>query len=309
MDGTDRKYAVVIGGVNIDIGGRAFSPLVRGDSNPGECRTSMGGVGRNIAHNLCMLGVPVVFLTAFGDDHFADIVEKHCQGIGLDISHALKVPGGKTSTYLFINGPDGDMDIAMSDMSICDRITPEYLGANFELINGAAVVIMDTNIPENSIAWLCENCSAPIFADTVSVAKATKLKPFIGRLHTMKPNRIEAELLTGIRADGDESLRRIAEELTSQGLKRVFISLGADGTYAFDGECEVISHEVPETVINTTGAGDSFMAALAKCFLDGKSVEESVIFAKEAAAITTESEATVSPYMSTQLIEERLNRR
>ena len=48
-------YAMVVGGVNIDIGGRSDKPLVAADSNPGCVSTALGGVGRNIAHNLCLL--------------------------------------------------------------------------------------------------------------------------------------------------------------------------------------------------------------------------------------------------------------
>ena len=61
-------YAVVAGGVNMDIGGRSCEGLIPRDSNPGQVRMSLGGVGRNIAHNLALLGVEVRLLTAFGDD-------------------------------------------------------------------------------------------------------------------------------------------------------------------------------------------------------------------------------------------------
>ena len=53
---TASPYIAVVGGVNIDIGGRSDAPLVAGDSNPGRIRSSLGGVGRNIAHNLALLG-------------------------------------------------------------------------------------------------------------------------------------------------------------------------------------------------------------------------------------------------------------
>ena len=49
-------YAVVVGGVNVDIGGRSAAPLVAADSNPGTVTVSLGGVGRNIAHKLSLLG-------------------------------------------------------------------------------------------------------------------------------------------------------------------------------------------------------------------------------------------------------------
>ena len=63
------SYAVVAGGVNVDIGGRSFAPLVAQDSNPGTVRLSLGGVGRNIAHNLALLGTDVHLLTAYGDSN------------------------------------------------------------------------------------------------------------------------------------------------------------------------------------------------------------------------------------------------
>ena len=52
-------YAVVVGGVNMDIGGTSYAPLVSEDSNPGAVTMSLGGVGRNIAHNLCLMGTDV----------------------------------------------------------------------------------------------------------------------------------------------------------------------------------------------------------------------------------------------------------
>ena len=57
-------YAMVVGGVNIDIGGRSHKALVPSDSNPGCVTTALGGVGRNIAHNLALMGTEVRMLTA-----------------------------------------------------------------------------------------------------------------------------------------------------------------------------------------------------------------------------------------------------
>ena len=75
----------VVGAANIDVGGRSFSPLVSGDSNPGVIRSSLGGVGRNIAHNLALLGVPVKLVTALGDDDGARRVRESCRALGIDL--------------------------------------------------------------------------------------------------------------------------------------------------------------------------------------------------------------------------------
>ena len=62
------SYVVVVGGVNVDIGGKSSAPLVRADSNPGRVSVSLGGVGRNIAHNLSLMCIDTLLLTAYGDD-------------------------------------------------------------------------------------------------------------------------------------------------------------------------------------------------------------------------------------------------
>ena len=219
-------YAVVVGGVNMDIGGWSQGPLIPRDSNPGRVRMSLGGVGRNIAHNLCLLGADVRLLTAFGDDMSAQKLAASCGELGIDISQALQVPGAATSTYLFLAGPDGDMELAVSDMDIYRHVTPAYLSARSALLDNAQLIIVDANIPEESIAWLAANAKVPLFADPVSTTKAAKLKGSLGRLHTLKPNRIEAELLSGVPITGEESLHRCADALLATGLRRVFISLG-----------------------------------------------------------------------------------
>ena len=135
-------YAVVCGGVNIDIGAHSFAPLRDRDSNPGRVELSLGGVGRNIAHNMRLLGVPTYLLTAVGGDSRASQVEESCKELGIDLSHALRVPDGRTSTYVFVGDSDGDMAVAVSDMEICEKLTPDYFASQKELLDGAAAVLV-----------------------------------------------------------------------------------------------------------------------------------------------------------------------
>ena len=171
------SYAVVVGGVNVDIGGRSFAPLVAEDSNPGQVHVSLGGVGRNIAHNLSLMGTDVRILTAFGDDVHGQRIAASCSELGIDASHARRITGGTTSTYLYLTDEKGEMALAVSDMEICKKIMPTYLAGNLNLLQNAQVVVTDTNIPEESLIYLAENCSAPLFCDPVSTIKAEKLRP------------------------------------------------------------------------------------------------------------------------------------
>ena len=207
---TASPYIAVVGGVNIDIGGRTDAPLVAGDSNPGRIRSSLGGVGRNIAHNLALLGAKVRLITALGADDGAKRVEASCADLGIDLSDSLYVPDGATSTYLFLADSNGDMALAMNDMAIYEQLTPAFLETKLTTLNAAALVVLDTNLSAESIRYLGEHCTAPLFADPVSAAKAGKLEPILGRLHTLKPNRMEAELLSGVTVTDEASLYRAA---------------------------------------------------------------------------------------------------
>ena len=306
-------YVTVVGGVNMDIGGWPSEVPVDRDSNPGAVRMSLGGVGRNIAHNMSLLGLDVRMVTAFGDDLYAQKIAASCGELGIDISQSPVIPEGHTSTYLFINDEKGDMLLAVSDMDIYRHLTPQLLSQRQKLLSGSQVLVIDTNIPAESIAYLAENCPVPIFADPVSTAKAVKLQPVLGRLHTLKPNRMEAELLSGVAITDEASLNRAADVLLETGLRRVFVSLGGGGVFAADhsgrahlpvlparmrsGE-RVHLPVLPAEMVNTTGCGDAFMAAITWAYLAGTDLTGTAKAGLAASAIAMEGAETINPAMS-----------
>ena len=298
-------YVTVVGGVNMDIGGRSSQALVPQDSNPGTVSMSLGGVGRNIAHNMSLLELDVRLLTVFGDDSNAQKIAASCGELGIDISQSPVIPGGRTSTYLFINDENGDMALAVSDMDIYRHLTPQVLSQRQKLLMGSQVIVLDTNIPEESIRWLAENSTVPLFADPVSTAKAVKLKGVLGRLHTLKPNRMEAELLSGVAITDEESLNRAADALLATGLRRVFISLGSDGVFAADHNARLHLPVLPAQMRNTTGCGDAFMAAIAWAYLQGTDLRGTAMAGLAASAIAMEGAGTINPALGVQALKVR----
>ena len=290
---------LVIGAVNMDIGARSSCPLVKGDSNPGHVITSLGGVGRNIAHNLCLLGVDTAMLTVLGEDSFADDIRRSAGEIGLDLSLSAVIPGERTSTYLYIADSDGDMALAVNDMKIYEHLTPDFLAQRQEAINRYSLVVFDTNIPAESIAWLCEHCTAPLIVDPVSTIKAEKLRNVLGKLYAMKPNRAEAQALTG-----ETEPSKMAEKLLQAGVQQVYISLSSDGLYAADSagnRCYVPCP--PVELMNATGAGDAMAAALTASLLQGDSLAETAKNAMAAGAFACTAQTTIHPKMSWENIE------
>lgn len=302
----DSPYVVVVGGANMDVAGKPDLSLVARDSNPGTVRMSPGGAGRNIAHNLALLGCDTRLVTAFGDDTRSRELRESCRQAGIETSDSLVVPGGSASTYLFIMNEDGEMELAISDMKIFDELTPEHLERRLNLIDQAALCVVDTNIPAESLRYLAEHTSTPLFCDPVSTKKAVKLEGIVGRLHTLKPNRIEAQTLSHVQIHDDASLRRAAEVLLDTGLERVFISLDHEGLLCADHEQMVRLPTLCHDVVNATGAGDTMMAAITWAFLQGEGLVESGVAGLVSSAVCMEAPTTINPALSVDEVRRRM---
>lgn len=304
----EKGYAVVIGAANIDIGGTPYKPLIPGDSNPGVIKMSFGGVGRNIAHNLALLGVRVELVTAIGDDTLGKDMLRKCENIGMDTSLSLIVPDATTSTYLFINDENGEMDLALSHVDIMKLITPEYIESISDVINSAAVVAADCNLSRETLLKLKEICKVPLYMDTVSVSHADKIKGHLNGIDTLKPNLLEAEYLTDMIIDNEYDCLEAAHALIDQGVRRVFISVGPHGMLAADKDHAIMADRYPADVKCTTGAGDSAMAAIIWSSLKdgGDGLEAPAKAANAAASATISVDPTIHPAMSSELIEKML---
>ena len=295
---------VVIGAVTMDIGAVSSAPLVARDSNPGRVGTSLGGVGRNIAHNLCLLGVDTAMVTVLGDDAFAAAIQRDAEEIGLDLSHSAVIPGGRTSTYVYLSQPDGDMALAVSDMDIYANMTPHYLAERLDFINSAKMAVLDANLPEESIAWLCDHVTVPIVADPVSTVKAKKLEAVLGRLTALKPNRLEAERLSGLPIWDVDDAKKAAEKLLATGLKQVYISLSSDGIYAANSAGERVYYPCPAVrVVNATGGGDAMVATLTASLLRREGLARTAQNAICAGAFASMADTTIHPQLSWENIE------
>lgn len=302
-------YVVVIGGANIDIAGKPFAPLVQKDSNPGRVSLSPGGVGRNIAQNLAMFDVEVKLITALGEDAYAAELAGSCRSAGIDITESLTVPGGSTSTYVFITNEHGDMELAISDMQIYDNLTPQYLERRADLISNAALCVIDTNLTAETIRYIAETFHVPLFCDPVSTAKAGKLSGLLGKIHALKPNLLEAELLSGVKIHDEHSLEQAANALLQTGLSQVFISMGQNGVYCANHEQHVTVPPYQSEIVNTTGAGDSMMAAVVWGWLQNFPMEDCARAGMAAASICIESTATISPQMSSENVLHKMKHR
>lgn len=286
-------YIAVVGGMNVDICGRPLHRPVLRDSNPGRVTVRPGGVARNIAQDLRLLGMDVRLLSAVGDDAYGSLLLHACAKNGIDASLCLCVDDLGSSTYLYITDEHGDMQLAVSDMAVTERITPAVIAERLDALNAARAVVIDANLPAETLRYLAAHVTAPLYADPVSTGKAARLMPILPFLCCLKPNALEAETLTG-----ETEPEEAARALLKMGVGRVFLSLGAQGMIAAEGETMLNLPCAQARVINTTGAGDAVTAALVWAGVQGLDLETSLCFALKAGAVATECVEANNPALA-----------
>ena len=295
------KYLTVIGGVNMDISAALTAPFVPADSVPGHVTLGCGGVARNIAHNLRLMGHEVKFVSVFGGETFGEMCWRECQAIGLDLTLSERCEGMRNGLYLCVNDQSGEMRAAVADTDIISCITPEFLEARITDINRSELVIADTNISTEAITFLIDHCTVPLMVDTVSTAKAPRVikalqQSQVKRLHALKLNLQEAQAVTHC-----DTAKGATDQLTALGVEQVYITLGSNGVYCSDGEHHEHMKAIPTRVINTTGAGDAFIAGVAHAQMCQLPFPDCTLTGLKAAHATLLSLQTVNPEIKNYL--------
>lgn len=273
------RFVAVIGGANVDIHGESDAPLRLNDSNPGTVRITAGGVGRNVAENLARLGVDCRLVSVVGDDEHGSFLLQATKDAGVDVSHVHVSSTAPTSTYLSVIDAGGEMKVAVSDMRIAEELTPDKLGSREEMLRASSSIVIDTNLPAETLAWIAGKfADKPIFVDTVSTAKAVRIREHLGAVHTLKANALEAAALTGSETRTIPQLEQAAQQLHAAGVTRVFLTRGSDGVfYSAGGDRGSVASGVEALAVrNTTGAGDAFLAGLVCAELDNLDIRDAV---------------------------------
>ena len=240
----------VIGGANVDITATSAQAFRVGDSNPGQVHVSWGGVGRNIAHNLVLLGDEVDLLTIFGGGIFGPVIEKACREIGIGTDHCDIADEHTHSFFVSVNNADGELVGGIADMDAVEGMDTAWIAARLDVINAADAVVADSNLMPGTLAFLIDHCEKPLYLDAVSVAKAGRIREAMAlsnrkSVFALKSNALEYESLAGI-----EGVTRFYESAGAEGLR-----VHADGQfYEYPA--------MPCIVRSVTGGGDALLAGI-----------------------------------------------
>ncbi len=291
--------AVVIGGAVWDIKAMSNQAIHLHTSNPSTVARTPGGVGRNIAENLARLGARVQLIAAIGTDPAGRELLARTSEAGVDVGQVVFSPH-PTGSYLAALDADGELVVGLSDMLATDSLDIAAIARSQDLIEQAAVVVLDGNLPAAVIEWalaVAAVAEVPVVLEPVSVAKAERLAPVLGPqrpVYAIKPNLDElGALIGGAVADDDAAIVTAARTLRSRGVSYVWVSRGAGGSLLVGPEDVVSAPARPVDVVDVTGAGDAMTAGFVQGLMNGLDAVSAVRRGRIAAELTVASAQTV----------------
>ncbi|MFJ5761653.1 ribokinase [Neobacillus sp. NPDC093182] len=267
----------VIGSSSIDLVVTASKRPEKGETILGESfKTVPGGKGANQAVAAARLGAEVYMVGCVGDDGFGEKVVNNFISNGVVTTYMEPVTHSKTGTA-HITLADGDNSIIVVK-GANDYVTPEFVEKALDVIRKSDIVLIQQEIPEETVEYVTEICFANDVPLLLNPAPARPIsKTVIEKATFITPNEWEASVLFENK-DIHEAFKEYPNKL--------LVTEGKNGVRYYDGENEVLVPAYVVEAVDTTGAGDTFNAAFAVAVAEGKSIKESVRFANRAASLS-----------------------
>jgi ribokinase len=275
----------VLGSINQD-----FVLKVERRPNPGETVTNAelsthnGGKGANQAAAAARLGASVTFLGRVGDDEFGEPLVRALQEKGIDTSLVEQASGESTGAAFITVTPDGENAITVAP-GANRSLTPDDAEAASEEIWDARVLVAQMEIPVETVLRAVEVAAKRGTRALINLAPTVEVSPeLLERLDALVVNEHEAAFLLGSEVEGVDGALSAVPELLSLGPRSAVVTVGEAGAVFAEGES---SRHIPAPkvdVVDTTGAGDAFVGALAVKLARDTSLEEAVAYAVRAGA-------------------------
>ena len=291
---------LVIGAQNIDLFAHAQGQVSMRDSNRAKLMLAYGGVACNIASNLALLGNKVSFLTVFGDDAFGDLAKQNLTKLHVAIGECVTVTQASNSMYMAVMDQDNDLLLGLNDMDILDALNVDFLKSKEAFISGFDILVLDTNLPTDALAYLLNNhADKQLIIDAVSAEKVIKIKGLLINVALLKVNALELAALSD-KAMPEEQI----DDLLLQGLQSVLVTdKGHEIMYKSRTECIKSMPILVDTIVNASGAGDAFLAGFTHGLMHDKSSSVSLELAKKMAYLTLQSPSSTNTNISLSSIE------
>jgi len=294
-----RPRIAVVGSANIDL-----TTFTNQFPKPGETifgqkfDLGFGGKGANQAVAARLCGAEVFMVARVGSDLFGPATIENFRKQGIDPTHVKQVEGLSSGVAPIFVEPSGQNRILVVK-GANDALKPADVDAAAEVLKTCDCIVLQFEIPIETVYYAVAfahkhriRCIVnPAPAQAIDMAALKDLDYFV-------PNESEAETITGLPVKNVEDAKRCAEKLVAGGIRRVIITLGANGSLiaGSDGAEHVAPFAVKS--IDSTGAGDAFIGSFAVFLGEGVAEKEAVRRSNLYAGLSTTGVGTQKSFYS-----------
>ena len=280
---------LVIGSSNTDLIAKVSRFPLAGETVTGNFfMQAMGGKGANQALAAHRLGGNVKFVACLGNDANGKNALQYYRDQGLDVSLVKMIDNVPTGTAMILVNAEGENCIVITP-GANHEVSQDFVGEIYNEIRDAAFVVLQMEIPFETVKKICEIASASQTSILLNVAPARKIDPqTIGMVDILVVNETEIEILSG------QKIERTSEEavidvLLAMGARTVILTLGKKGCLARNATWSQFFPAFEVEAVDSTAAGDTFCGALVARLNRGEDLAEAIEFATAASAICVTS--------------------
>ena len=279
------KKIIVIGSSNVDMVVRTSHLPAPGETIlGGEFFMNQGGKGANQAVAIKRLG-NLIFMAKLGNDVLGRQSVGYFKKEGIDTRYIALDEDSASGVALISVDDHAENSIVVAsgaNMLLNEQDVDKMLE---EMCEGD-ILLMQLEIPLQTVEYAARKAFGKGVKVVLNPAPARSLpKELFRHLYMVTPNRIEAEMLTGIKIANDADVEKVAEEICAMGVKNVIITLGSKGCLIRE---EGVSYRIDAfkvEPVDTTAAGDTFNGALCVGLSEGMDLKQAAVMASKASSI------------------------
>jgi|WetSurMetagenome_2_1015567.scaffolds.fasta_scaffold86602_2 ribokinase len=275
---------LVVGSLNIDFRIAVRHLVADGETEKAdELELIPGGKGANQAFASGKLGNQTVLLGAVGNDSYGKILCNSLRTAGVDISHLAVCDTVSTGIAVIQVDSNGNNSIIVVSGANA-AVSTEYVDKNIDVLKQSDIVLLQMEIPVETVlyvAQLAKKMGKIVILDP-SPVPAVMPHEIYRYIDYIKPNETELQMLTD-----ERELIKGMQKLISFGVGCVIVTVGRNGAKVLNSTQDtVVTYPTPDVpIVDTTAAGDSFLAAFATALGSGMEVKKAVKYANIVGAI------------------------
>ena len=282
-----KSKVVVVGSYNTDL-------TIKTERIPRPGETIIGGVfseggggkGANQAVAAARTGANVSFIARVGNDALGKLGIQRLTDEGINTDYILRDNDSATGVAFIVVDERGENSIVVASGANAKLSSTDIDKANDE-ISSADVLLVQLESPVDAIYSAIKKAHDKGAVVILNPAPAQTLSSkILNDIDVITPNKVEAEMITGIKVSDEDSLRSIVLKFFDSGIKIVIITLGSKGMFVGSSEWMKLIPAYKVCPVDSTGAGDIFSGALAAFLAEGMQMEKAVKMAAASASIS-----------------------